>query len=586
MSASAWVGGGAPKFAQALTGQRVSLQRAFEAAAHGIVDRIRQEGGQASYPSFTTSISTLSAAGHGDFAGMNVEAMTRMVTDLQQAGQQLPLAGQRLSAELSALHLPAQPAHLVTGAGTWAEEQARDLRSRLVLLQKEQDSGVATRAMAAFGLFGGHAPDPSGADKLLAAAATGETTALTGLLDLQHAAKDPTLAARVNVWWRQLSRPTQDQLIAASPNLLGSLNGLPTTIRDQANRKYLGAQETAIRGELARLTALGKAGDEIEQLRLKLDQIKAVSQSLQLGGQNGRAPAFLVTLELGGLGKTAISFGNPDDADNIVTYVPGTGSKLTGIYGDAKRAAGLWDQANLSVQDKNVASMIWLGYEAPQWESTLEPKHSVALPVAALAGAPELAGFTDGLHASHRPGSDVRLTVLGHSYGSLVTGVAARFRPGRFADQVIFVGSPGVGALRAKELNVDQVWVGEAPNDPVGDIGHVNPSLVGIMAGLGPFGSDPSTGHFGAKHFYVEETSDPTYTFKGHSSYWDYQSTSLKNLGYLVNGQYNKLLPFPTFTPSATPTPTTTPSAPPTPSPAPTMSPSPRPLPSPSPAGD
>ncbi|MET8156099.1 hypothetical protein ABZT47_06985 [Sphaerisporangium sp. NPDC005289] len=49
MSASAWVGGGAPAFAKALSGQRLTLQRAFEAAAHGVVDRIRQAGGQTSY---------------------------------------------------------------------------------------------------------------------------------------------------------------------------------------------------------------------------------------------------------------------------------------------------------------------------------------------------------------------------------------------------------------------------------------------------------------------------------------------------------------------------------------------------------
>ncbi|MFC7382405.1 alpha/beta hydrolase [Sphaerisporangium rhizosphaerae] len=581
MSASAWVGGGAPAFAKALSGQRLTLQRAFEAAAHGVVDRIRQAGGQASYPSFTTSASALSAAGHGDFAGMNVDAMTRMVADLQQAGQNLPLAGRRLAAELAPLCLPAQAAHQVTGAGAWAEEQSRDLRSRLAMLQKEQESGMATRAMAAFGLFGAHAPDPAGTDELLAAAATGDPAALRALLALQHTAEDPSLAARVNVWWRQLGTVAQNRLLTASPDLVGNLNGLPTTVRDQANRTTLTTQEKTITAELARLTALGTAGDKIELLRLKLDQIKAVKQSLQLGAQNGRAAAFLISLELGGLGKTAISFGNPDEADNIVTYVPGTGSTLAGIPGDAKRAAVLWDRANSTAQEgKQVASMVWLGYEAPQWGATLDPQHSVALPIAALRGAPELASFTDGLRASHQPDSDVRSTMLGHSYGSLLTGVAARLRPGLFADQLIFIGSPGVEALRAKDLHVKQVWVGEAPNDPVGDIGHVNPSLAGIVAGLGPFGSDPSSPQFGAKKFYVEETSDPAYTFKGHSSYWDFQSMSLQNMGYLVNGQYDDLLSPPSTVTTVTPPP---PTGPPTPAPEPTATsrtttPSPRPL--------
>ncbi|MFC4531551.1 alpha/beta hydrolase [Sphaerisporangium dianthi] len=594
MSASAWVGGGAPGFAKALSGQRIALQRAFEAAAHGIVDRIRQEGGQASYPSFTTSASALSAAGHGDFAGMNVDAMTRMVADLKQAGQNLPLAGRRLAAELVPLCLPAQAAHQVTSTGTWAEEQSRDLRSRLAMLQKEQDSGMATRAMAAFGLFGAHAPDPKGADKLLSAATTGDTIALKSLLTLQHTAEDPSLAARVNVWWRQLGKSTQDRLITASPDLVGNLNGLPTTVRNEANRATLATQEKAIQADLARLTALGTAGDEIKQLQLKLDQIKAVKASLQLGGKDGRPPTYLIALELGGLGKTAISFGDPDKADNIVSYVPGTGTTLGGILGDAKRADRLWRQASLTAVGENVASMVWLGYEAPQWEATVKDSdHSVALPKAAAKGAPQLAAFTDGLHATHQPGSDVRLTVLGHSYGSLVTGMAARLRPGNFADQVIFVGSPGVGALQAKQLHVGQVWVGEAPNDPVGDIGHVSITKEGIVAGTGPFGTDPSSPLFGAKQFYAEGTKDPSYTFKGHSSYWDidqstgYQSASLRNIAYLVNGQFDRLISFPMPTPSPTPLPVPPTPAQTMPSPIvePTANPSPRPLPSPSPSG-
>ncbi|MET8156100.1 alpha/beta hydrolase [Sphaerisporangium sp. NPDC005289] len=220
-----------------------------------------------------------------------------------------------------------------------------------------------------------------------------------------------------------------------------------------------------------------------------------------------------------------MSFGNPDEADNIVTYVPGTGSTLAGIPGDAKRAAVLWDRANSTAQEgKQVASMVWLGYEAPQWGATLDPQHSVALPIAALRGAPELASFTDGLRASHQPDSDVGSTMLGHSYGSLLTGVAARLRPGHFADQLIFIGSPGVEALRAKDLHVKQAWVGEAPNDPVGDIGHVNPSLAGIVAGLGPFGSDPSSSQFGAKKFLRDISKAKVSAVAGQvQAYWKRQ---------------------------------------------------------------
>lgn len=621
MAANAWVGGGAPAFAQALAARRASLQLAFQSAAELIAQRIGQLGGQARVPAFSTSVS-VAAAQPSSFSGMDVTAMGRLVADLQRAGQELPQAGQRLAAELSALCISSPSARQVGDAGVWAEEQVGDLRQRLAVIQQTHDIGTASQATAAFGLFGGHAPDANGVGKLTAAAAGGDVAALKALVDLQRTGKDTTLAGRLSVWWRQLGPLAQGQLMNASPSLVGSLNGLPAVDRDRANRAYLAAQKTAIPLEIQRLRAssvkLGaetkKLSDQmagirdpyqkyglsqrLERLRessarleesikeqeLKMRQLVAVEKGMARGGQNGRPSALLLQLELGGLGKTAVSFGNPDEADNLAIYVPGTGTKLEGFGGadsDAERAGAMWDQASRFKPDKKIASIAWLGYEAPQWGwSLVDLNRTPGLPIAAVKGAPLLASFTDGLRAAHKAASGVRFTVLGHSYGSTTVGAAAQLRPHSLADQLIFVGSPGGGASKAKDLKVNSVWVGESPNDVVGDIGSLAPVL----------GADPSATDFGAPQFYVEGSGGFFYNFESHSNYWDKESDSLANIGYLINGQYGRLIPFPGSSGSTVVTPPP-PVAPPTSSPSmshvmPAKKPSPHPLPSPAPAGE
>ncbi|SFI88826.1 Alpha/beta hydrolase [Streptosporangium canum] len=574
MAANAWVGGGAPAFAQALAARRASLQLAFQSAAEQIARRIRQLGGQARVPTFSTSVS-VAAAQPSSFSGMDVTAMGRLVADLQRAGQELPQAGQRLAAELSALCISSPSARQVGDAGVWAEEQVGDLRQRLAVIQQTHDIGTASQATAAFGLFGGHAPDANGVGKLTVAAAGGDVAALKALVDLQRTGRDTTLAGRLSVWWRQLGPLAQGQLMNASPSLVGSLNGLPAVDRDRANRAYLAAQKAAIPLEIQRLRAssvgLGaetkKLSDQmagirdpyqkyglsqrLERLRessarleeaikeqeLKMRQLVAVEKGMARGGQNGRPSALLLQLELGGLGKTIVSFGNPDEADNVAVYVPGTGTNLEGFGGaDSERAAVTWDQANRFALTKKVASIAWLGYEAPQWgEKLLVYDETPLLPFAAWKGGPLLAGFADGLHAAHRPTREARLTILGHSYGSTTVGDAAQLRPHSFADQLIFAGSPGGSARKAKELGVGSVWVGEAPNDLVGDVGTLVPFL----------GADPSEPRFGARQFYVPDTGDFAGNFKAHSSYWDDESDSLANIGYLIDGKYGDLVPFP-----------------------------------------
>ncbi|MET7336516.1 alpha/beta hydrolase [Nonomuraea sp. NPDC005650] len=592
LAARAWVGGGAGAFTQAMGEQRARLQRAFETAAAQLAERIRVLGGYAAAPSLSASLAATPSA-RGGYAGMDVEAMTRMVADLERAGHNLPAAGGRLSVELAAAGVSAVPAQQVADVGAWAAGQVVDLRRRLTVLQRRPDGEAGTAAVLGFGLFGGSAPGPGRLGFLLAAAAAGDTSALEKLVAAQNAGKDPTLAARVAAWWQLLDPFARQRLIDTAPQLVGSLNGVPAATRDSANRAYLALRKDAIAKRLAELRVLDEflakgviAADawrrmsihrEIEELERQRRQIDAVTESLALGGVNGRPPAFLLALELGGLGKAAISFGDPDKADSVVTSVPGTGSTLEGIGADVARAGTLWDQANRSAPRTKTASILWLGYTAPQLDAgILRAATSVAAPHLAQAGAGPLAAFLDGLHATHQSAGTPRFTVLGHSYGSVVTGIAAQTRKGAFADQLILVGSPGTMALRASDLGVKQVWVGESPQDPVADLGHVPLSggrhpVTGILQpalpnGPGPFGTDPSNITFGAQRFRVDETpvsgflGFTGYDIETHSGYWDIDSSSLRNMGLIITGQYEDVAKMPTPKPVSPPLPIPQPS--------------------------
>jgi hypothetical protein len=82
-------------------------------------------------------------------------------------------------------------------------------------------------------------------------------------------------------------------------------------------------------------------------------------------------------------------------------------------------------------------------------------------------------------------------------------------------DNVVFVGSPGVGVDTADELGVptDRVWAGAAKNDPVPDISPTH-------------GNDPTESDFKGNTFYVEPGKEMLTdgATPAHSQYWEGKS--------------------------------------------------------------
>ncbi|MFD1935874.1 alpha/beta hydrolase [Nonomuraea mangrovi] len=524
----AWVGGGAPAFAAELAHRRSALQSALAAAVHALADLVVRQGGpHPPVPTLTSSITTVSAA-PGGFHGIDPQAMTALTTCLDHGAHALTAAASRIAAELSAHGLPTHPGHTIGRIAAWAGTQTSDLRRRLAQIRRTVPGAMLPSGIAAYGLFGTHATDPAGAGALLSRIAAGENSAIARLLAVQEQAQDPGLAARVNAWWQALAAETREHFIDAAG--AGLLNGLPATFRDQANRRMLAAEKTRLTRERDTATAeLLRARDPLllgtwERVAHRLRRIELIERELQ--PVPGNPPPLLLAFDLLGQGRLIVSWGDPDMAGTTVTSVSGLTSGLDAAHGDLHRSRALWQQAASSSGGRTVASITWLGYDAPQIDpGVFEPGTSVAFQHAATKGGAALAAFTDGLRASHQPSSTARSVIVGHSYGSLTTGHAALLRPGRLADDLIFVGSPGVGVDHAGRLGIDpaHVWVGEAGNDPV--------------AALGRFGADPGHAAFGARRFPVERD---LYT-AAHSSYWNPMSVSLTNMARIINGQYDKI---------------------------------------------
>ena len=69
-------------------------------------------------------------------------------------------------------------------------------------------------------------------------------------------------------------------------------------------------------------------------------------------------------IDSSGDGQAVVAVGNPDVADNVVTFVPGTGAELSTASGDVARVDRMVADANL-LDPGSTAGIMWLGYDAP-----------------------------------------------------------------------------------------------------------------------------------------------------------------------------------------------------------------------------
>lgn len=375
--------------------------------------------------------------------------------------------------------------------------------------------------------------------------AYGDATAVRGLADeyLSDAIPQNKSPAERKAWWEGLTQEAREEYLAVFPDRIGNLDGIPSDVRDAANRDNL----QLLIGKLSAQND-GESQTRLEGLREIDRQLRSVDPRVP--------PMYLLGIGDEGNGRAIVAYGNPDTARNVSAYVPGLGTALDKEFAvnDLKRAR---DTAiGAQKYDGSSAAITWLGYEAPQ-----ASKFDVAGTGRAEAGAPAYNSFMSGLMATNQH-DDPHLTAIGHSYGSRTVGAAAQQDGGiPGADDIVFVGSPGVGVDRAEDLGVgkDHVFVGAAGNDAVTRLpskqeavagtagfsvaGPIGAALAGDLADRGDddlwFGRDPASRAFGARRF---EVSDGPLPMSGgaplpaHSNYFDpvRDAVSADNIAMIV----------------------------------------------------
>lgn len=347
-------------------------------------------------------------------------------------------------------------------------------------------------------------------------------------------------------WWNTLSPAAQAILLHDHPDWLGNLNGLPGAVRSQANMARLPALRAQVQAEIDQLTRKlnNTANDPLRWLDIPLDEsqlrdAEATLASLNTIGQvmTQQPPRQLLTLDLSGQrAEAAIAVGNVDTAEHVAVFVPGitttVNGSLSGYDGDMQQLRDASQKiAKFHGDGGQVATVTWIGYQAPQWAETPDVLgNSVLTDNAARAGATKLDGFLSGIGASHGvQNQPLHLTALGHSYGSLTTGIALQHDT-PVKDAVVF-GSPGIDALSVGQLHVPagHVYAEWAPNDPV-------PSLdIAGWFGLSPYNmpgvQDMPTGPA------ISPDGQPLQGSTGHSEYLKSQSTSQYNMATIVAGR-------------------------------------------------
>lgn len=159
-------------------------------------------------------------------------------------------------------------------------------------------------------------------------------------------------------WWSSLTAEQRADHLAVHPGAIGALNGLPADIRDEGNRMVLARTRAAYQLELngippeptkfrpeysaSRPSNVTTAewrewnstyGERKGRLENVINGIRAVEDRFDRTGVKGLPEAYLLGFDPTGLGdgRVILANGNPDRADHVAVYVPGTHAGIEGI---------------------------------------------------------------------------------------------------------------------------------------------------------------------------------------------------------------------------------------------------------------
>lgn len=308
-------------------------------------------------------------------------------------------------------------------------------------------------------------------------------------------------------FFRSLSRSLRRRLAVRHPLVVGNLDGAPPALRYRANRRALRKARARERSR-AHDRRLSEAGR-----RLAARRVHRFTSLLRPGRQ-------ILAFDPTGDGRAAEVLGDLAHADRVSVVVPGVGTDLLTFertrepyrapVGKARALQAA--QQRREAPGQSTATVAWADYTAPEGLGV-----DAASPAMAADGARRLLRFVRGL-----PGRS-RVTLVCHSYGTVVCGLAARRLPRRVTD-VAAVASPGMRADSVPDLHTRaRVWAMRDRDDWIADVPHVELGDLGL-------GADPIGRSFGARRLSAAGAG-------GHDGYFVPGTRSLANLAALGTGR-------------------------------------------------
>ncbi|MGW1469191.1 alpha/beta hydrolase [Streptomyces sp. NPDC002308] len=320
----------------------------------------------------------------------------------------------------------------------------------------------------------------------------------------------PALDAPVAViarFFASLSAADRLSLADHHPLVVGNLNGVPVALRYHANRHALRDAEAV---EQRRTHDPGLSIDGRTGARLRLERFRAM-----LSGDRQ-----ILSFDPSGRGRAAEVFGDLDRARRVSVVVPGVDTQLTTLERENRpysapvgMAKSLYAAERDARPEARTAVIAWADYTAPAGIGM-----DAVLGGLATQGALRLNALVAAL-----PGK-ATVSLVCHSYGSVVCGVAAHHLPSRVTD-IAVAGSPGMRSASAAALGTrarvwamrdEDDWIADVPNLEVGGLGH---------------GADPVDPEFGAR---IVSAGDAV----GHSGYFEPGTESLRNFAAIGVGSY------------------------------------------------
>ena len=352
-------------------------------------------------------------------------------------------------------------------------------------------------------------------------------------------------AQEVASWWNSLSDKDKQWMIEQHPDVIGNLDGVDYTSRNQANRIMLPRLQKQAKEELDAYIAEHRFSNSphvVLELKRLTDRVKALDQIDEtLKQESDGVPRYLMQLDPSGPNiLAAVSQNNPDDSQHIGVIVPGMTTSVAGNGEDGSildydtHATVMRQSAQkAAAPGEKVAMVSFFGYDAPPGVLAASNTNM------AQAGAKKLSSFLTGIDAAREHGAgDAHITVASHSYGSTTAGIAATLVGDGVIDDLVQFGSPGSGVQDVGEFHVPEghTYVSAAP--------YVND----MVQGVGPdssFGKNPDTMD-GYKHLSGDVggfkwTLTPTLVpipdpFGSHSGYFTEGTQANRDIGRVIGG--------------------------------------------------